>query len=60
MESEQQPNAEKSSGEVARKVNESDSIVLPEARSSDQSLQELTSLVSFFFKALSLEELRGT
>ncbi|VDP17871.1 unnamed protein product [Onchocerca flexuosa] len=45
MESEQQqPNAEKSNDEVARKVNENDSIILPEA-TSDQSLQELTSLI---------------
>lgn len=48
MENEQQPNVEKSNDEVARKVNENDSIILPEA-TSDQSLQGLTSLVCFFF-----------
>ncbi|VDO37356.1 unnamed protein product [Brugia timori] len=45
MENEEQPNTEKSNDEVTKKVGESDSIVLPEARSSEQSLQELTSLI---------------
>ncbi|CAG9533949.1 unnamed protein product [Cercopithifilaria johnstoni] len=45
MESEQQPNAQKDNDEMARKVKESDSIILPEARPGDQSLQELTSLI---------------
>uniref|UniRef100_A0A915PYH7 Heat shock factor-binding protein 1 n=1 Tax=Setaria digitata TaxID=48799 RepID=A0A915PYH7_9BILA len=45
MEGDQQLNAEKSNDDVARKVDENDSLVLPEARASDQSLQELTSLI---------------
>lgn len=49
MENEQQPNAEKDHEEMARKTSgEGDSMLLPEARAGDQSLQELTSLVSFF------------
>ncbi|KAL3997345.1 Heat shock factor-binding protein 1 domain protein [Acanthocheilonema viteae] len=41
----QQPNTEKSGDEVTKKADENDSIALPEARSGDQSLQELTSLI---------------
>lgn len=49
MASEEQPNTEKSNEGVTRKTNENDPLALPEARSGDQSLQELTSLVDFYF-----------
>uniref|UniRef100_A0A0R3S1C3 Heat shock factor-binding protein 1 n=1 Tax=Elaeophora elaphi TaxID=1147741 RepID=A0A0R3S1C3_9BILA len=45
MENEQQSNAEKGGDELARKASENDSIILPETKTSDQSLQELTSLI---------------
>lgn len=45
----EQPNAGKNNDEVLRKDDGTHSLVLPEAKPDDQNLQELTSVVGFFF-----------